>query len=204
MVVEGISPGNPIGRDKIPGRLIVLSGASGSGKSTLVARLLERPGMRLRVSISATTRDPRPGEVPGVSYHFVTRAEFEAGIGVGRYLEWAEVHGHLYGTPLGPIEQAIAEGTCILLVIDVQGAMQVRDKVPDALLVFVHAPDPATLEARLRDRGTDDEATIQKRLTNAKREVEFADRYDRQMVNDDIDRSVDELASILTENHCGG
>jgi guanylate kinase len=160
--------------------------------------------MRLRVSISATTREPRAGEVSGVSYNFVGRDAFETGRDHGGFLEWAEVHGHLYGTPLEPIHRAIEEGICILLVIDVQGAMQVRDKVPNALLIFVHAPDPSILEARLRARGTDDEATIQKRLTNARGEVAQANRYDHQIVNDDLDRAVDELAAILTENQCGG
>jgi guanylate kinase len=204
LVVEGLSPGNPIEWDRFPGRLIVLSGASGSGKSTLVDRLLERHGRNLARSISATTRDPRPGEVEGVNYRFVTRAEFEADRALGEYLESAEVHGNFYGTPLGPIRQSLRLGTCIILVIDVQGAMQVREKVPNALLIFVHAPDREALEARLRARGTDDEATIQKRLSNARGEVALADRYDYQIVNDDLDKAVDQLAAILLENHCGG
>ena len=115
-----------------------------------------------------------------------------------------EYNGHLYGTPVEPIRQSLEAGTCIILVIDVQGAMKVREKVPNALLIFVHAPDPETLESRLRARGTDDEPTIQKRLANARREVALADRYDHQIVNDDLDRAVDELAAILLDNHCGG
>ena len=98
----------------------------------------------------------------------------------------------------------MARGTCVILVIDVQGAMSVREKVPNALLIFVHAPDPDTLEARLRARGTDDEPTIQRRLANARREIDLADRYDHQIVNDDLDRAVDELAAILSRHHCGG
>ncbi len=205
MALEESPPQNPkTGRDRGPGRLVVLSGASGSGKSTLVDRLLERSGLSLRVSVSATTRDPRPGEVQGVDYYFVNRFDFEIGRDVDFYLEWAVVHGHLYGTPIGPIREAIDEGACIILVIDVQGAMKVREKMPDSLLIFVHAPDPSTLETRLRARGTDDEPTIQKRLANARREIAQADRYDYQIINDDLDRAVNELAAILTENHCGG
>jgi guanylate kinase len=204
LVVEESPPSNPTDWESLPGRLIVLSGASGSGKSTLVDRLLERQECKVTRSISSTTRDPRPGEVDGVNYHFVTRGEFEADRALGEFLESAEVHGNFYGTPLGPIRQSLRIGTCIILVIDVQGAMQVREKVPNALLIFVHAPDPETLETRLRARGTDDEATIQKRLANAQREVALADRYDYQIVNDDLDRAVDQLAAILTQNHCGG
>jgi guanylate kinase len=187
-----------------PGRLIVLSGASGSGKSTLVDRLLERPGLRARRSVSATTRSPRPGERAEVSYDFRNREEFEAGRDRGEFLEWAEVHGHLYGTPAGPVRSALAGGTCVILVIDVQGALQVREVVPEALLIFVHAPSPELLEARLRARGTDDDATIDRRLANARREVALADRYDHQITNDDLERAVDDLAAILTRNHCGG
>jgi guanylate kinase len=182
----------------------VLSGASASGKSTLVERLLERPGLRLKVSTSATTRKPRPGEKPGVSYFFQSREEFESGRHRGEFLEWAEVHGHLYGTPAGPVRAALSEGTCIILVIDVQGAMKVRQEVPNVLLIFVHAPSPEVLETRLRSRGTDDDATIERRLANARREIALADRYDYQITNDDLERAVDELAAILTQNRCGG
>jgi guanylate kinase len=204
LVVEASSPSSPIPWEELPGRLIVLSGASGSGKSTLVDRLLARPGSRLARSISATTRDPRAGEIPNESYVFLPRKFFEALLDQGEFLEWAEVHGHLYGTPLSEVRKALEAGTCIILVIDVQGAMQVREMIPNALLIFVQAPDPATLEARLRSRGTDDEATIEKRLANARREVALADRYDHQIVNDDLDRALDELFAILTDHHCGG
>lgn len=186
----------------LPGRLIVLSGASGSGKSTLVKRLLERPELRLRVSVSATTRAPRPGEQPGRDYAFLSREEFEAIR--GQLLESAEVHGHSYGTPAEPVRQALAEGICVILVIDVQGGFQVREKVPGALLIFVQAPSLEDLERRLRARGTDDEATIQHRLMNARRELEMSKLYDVHVINDDVDRSVDELAGILVRNHCGG
>ncbi len=185
-----------------PGRLIVLSGASGSGKSTLVRRLLERPELDLRVSVSATTRSPRPCEVPGRDYLFLSHDEF-ARIR-GDLLEFAEVHGHCYGTPAGPVRDALSRGTCVILVIDVQGGLQVQRKVPDALLVFVQVPSFEVLEARLRSRRTDDEATIQRRLTNARRELELSSHYDVHLVNDDLEQSVDELEAILVQYGCGG
>lgn len=183
----------------MPGRLIVLSGASGSGKSTLVRRLLERPDLRLQVSVSATTRPPRPGENHGRDYHFVTPEEFERLR--GRLLESAVVHGHSYGTPADPVREALSHGIDVILVIDVQGGLQVREKVPNALLVFVQAPGMDVLEQRLRDRGTDDEATIRRRLANASREQDLSRHYDVHVINDDLDRSVDELAGILTHDH---
>jgi len=186
----------------LPGRLFVLSGPSGSGKSTLVQRLLERPGLRLQVSISATTRRPRSGELSGRHYVFLSAQEFENIR--DQLLESAEVHGHSYGTPAEPVRKALERGICVILVIDVQGGIQVREKVPSALLIFVRAPGLEVLEQRLRARGTDDEATIQRRLANARRELELAKFYDVHLVNDDLERSVDELAAILVQNHCGG
>jgi guanylate kinase len=185
----------------LPGRLIVLSGPSGSGKSTLAKRLLERPHLRLKVSISATTRSPRPGERPGRDYTFVTKEQFERMR--GELLESAQVHGNNYGTPAEPVRRAMALGDCVLLVIDVQGGLQVRNRVPDALLVFIEPPSLQTLEARLRARGTDDEPTIERRLTGARRELELAASYDVHVINDDLHRAVDDLAAILTRTGCG-
>src|SRR5262249_16407892 len=183
------------------GRLVVISGPSGSGKSTLVKRLLARPDLRLTVSVSATARPPRAGEVPGRDYVFLTPEEFERIR--GDLLESAVVHDHHYGTPAGPVRRAIEQGLCVALVIDVQGGFQVRCKVPDALLVFIQIPSLEVLEARLRDRGTDTPETIEKRLGTARRELELSSLYDVQVVNDDLDRAVEQLAAILNQNGCG-
>jgi guanylate kinase len=186
---------------KLPGRLIVLSGPSGSGKSTLAQRLFALPTLRLKVSISATTRSPRPGEQPGRDYFFVSKEQFERmrdGL-----LESAQVHGNDYGTPQEPVREAMAAGSCVLLVIDVQGGLQVRKKVPGAVLIFVKPPDLATLEDRLRARGTDDELTIERRISDACREFELAASYDVHVINDDLERAVGDLAAILTLNGCG-
>ncbi len=185
------------------GRLVVISGPSGSGKSTLVRRLLVRPELRLTVSVSATTRDPRPGEVPGRDYLFLTPEEFEEIKVRGELLESALVHGQHYGTPARPVRQAIDQGLCVALVIDVQGGFQVRTRAPDALLIFIQVPSLEVLEARLRARGTDSDATIQRRLNTARRELELASQYDLEVVNDDLDRAVEQLAAILSQNGCG-
>jgi len=186
---------------KLPGRLVVISGASGAGKSTLVERLLGRPELRLQVSVSATTRVPRPDEVPDRDYFFLSPEEFQRIR--GDLLESALVHGHSYGTPAEPVRRAMASGICVALVIDVQGGLQVRKKVPGALLIFVHVPSLEVLENRLRARGTDDPESIARRLANARREIEMSAHYDISVVNDDLDRAVEELVSILVANGCG-
>lgn len=176
--------------------MVVVSAPSGAGKTTVLTRVLERmPG--LRFSVSHTTRDPRPGERDGVEYHFVDRGAFEDLRGKGRLLEWAEVHGNLYGTGLAELERARAEGLDLLLDVDVQGAGQVREKLPDAVTVFVLPPSYEVLERRLRGRGQDDEPTIRRRLAAAGRELHAFVRYDYAIVNDDLDTCVGALESIV-------
>ncbi len=199
-----VAAGPMDGWDEFPGRLIVVSGPSGSGKSTLVRRVLTRPEVAVRLSISATTRAPRPGEEPGRDYLYLSREAFEGARARGEFLETAEVHGNLYGTPIGPVRADLEAGRCVLLEIDVQGGLIVRERVPTALLVFIHPPNLDELEGRLRARATEDEATIARRLTNARRELEQTSRYDEQVINADLDQAVDDFVMLLIQNGCGG
>jgi len=185
-------------------RLLVISGASGSGKSTVVKHLAEDARVRPFVSVSATTRTARTGETHGREYLFLSREEFENLIRDGQFLEWAEVHGNLYGTPAGPVLDQVNDGRLAILEIDVQGARQVKARVPNALFAFIHAPSIKELESRLRGRGTDDEAVVRKRLANAVEEIGQAGWYDLQIVNDRLDRAVDELVARWSERISGG
>jgi guanylate kinase len=148
-------------------------------------------------SVSSTSRPARPGEVDGVDYHFVSREQFERARDAGGFLEWFEVYGQLKGTPRAPVEAALAAGRDVLLEIDVQGALAVREQFPAALLVFLRAPDAAAQEARLRGRDTDDEEQLRRRLDTARHEESLADRFDVVVVNDDVDRAAGEVAAIL-------
>lgn len=178
------------------GNLFVISGPSGAGKGTLVSRLMEAvPDARL--SISATTRKPREGEVDGVHYHFITRDEFMELVDEDGFLEWAEFAGNCYGTPRSFVEQSMAKGAQVILEIEVQGAFQVREKMPDAHLVFIEPPSLEVLEERLRGRGTEDEEAVQRRLATARVELSRKMEYDIRLVNDDLERAVDELIAIV-------
>lgn len=174
----------------------MVSAPSGAGKSTVLARVLsEMDG--LRFSVSHTTRPPRPGERDGVEYHFVDDATFARLRDAGLLLEWAEVYGHHYGTGLAELERARQDGVDLLLDLDVQGAAQVREKVGDAVTVFVLPPSYADLERRLRGRGQDDEASIRRRLELARKELGHYSSYDYAIVNDDLDSCVESLKAII-------
>jgi guanylate kinase len=166
------------------------------GKGTIGKELLAREP-QLTWSVSATTREPRPGEVDGVDYRFLDRAEFERLRDEGGLLEWFEVYGQLKGTPRAPVEAALAAGRDVLMEIDVQGAMAVREQLPDALLVFVRAPSRDVQRARIEARGTDDPDQVARRMAEADAEEALADRFDAVVVNDDLDRAVGEVAAIL-------
>ena len=180
------------------GLLFVLSAPSGTGKTTLVGRLVERVPNLVR-SRSYTSRAARPGEVDGVDYHFVAPARFRDMIAAGAFLEWADVFGRLYGTGAADTERCRVAGRDVVLVIDVQGARQVRSRVRDAVSVFVLPPSFRVLEERLRGRGP--EATggsdVERRLRTARREVEMIDDYDYVVVNDEIDACVDRLRHVV-------
>jgi guanylate kinase len=177
----------------------VLAGPSGVGKGTIVERLLER-GSGLWKSVSYTTRAPRPDEVEGVDYHFVTRAEFEALRDAGGFLEWFEVFGDLKGTPRAPVEERLAAGDDVLLEIDVQGALKVREVFPHALLVFVKPPSPEELRRRLTERGTESAEALDARLAAAAVEEAQAGKFDAVVVNHDLEQAVDQVAGILVSS----
>ncbi len=175
----------------------MLAGPSGVGKGAISQKLFERvPG--LWASVSYTTRDPRPAEVDGVDYHFVTRPEFEALRDAGGFLEWFEVFGDLKGTPRAPVTERLAAGGDVLLEIDVQGALKVKREFPEAVLVFVKPPSPEELRRRLATRGTETPDDLERRLAEAAAEEARAPEFDAVVVNDDLERVVAEVAGILT------
>ena len=176
--------------------VLVVSAPSGTGKSTILHRLVERLG-QIRFSISHTTRNPRVGERDGVQYYFSTREAFDVEIRTGRFLEWAEVHGNLYGTSRDEYERAEHDGLDLLLDLDVQGARQVRAQIPDALTVFILPPSYQVLEARLRGRAADPDSAIRRRLSRALGEARLYGEYDHVLVNDKIESCVDQLCGIL-------
>jgi len=186
------------------GVLLVLAGTSGAGKGTIGARLRERDP-RLRWSVSWTTRPPRAGERDGVDYRFVSRAEFERLRDAGGFLEWFEVYGDLKGTPVQYVTDELAAGHDVMLEIDVQGALAVKEALPEALLVFVRAPSRDEQRRRLEGRGTETEDSIERRLARAEAEERVgAEQFDAVVVNDDVDRAVAEVAAILNDRRDGG
>ena len=176
--------------------VFIISAPSGSGKSTLVSRLVQRD-QRLRFSVSYTTRKPRGREKPGEHYICISRPEFEARIEAGEFLEYAEVFGNYYGTSRKILEQSRQEGMDLVLDIDVQGARQLKDKLSEAVSIFVLAPSRDILEQRLRTRSEDAEEVIQRRLRDAAEEIRNYKRYDYVLVNHRVDESVDTLVSII-------
>jgi guanylate kinase len=178
------------------GHLFIISGPSGAGKGTLVKELVTKLS-DLWVSVSATTRTPRPGEHDGVDYYFLTPAEFEARVRAGEFLEHAAVHGNRYGTLRRAVERRLGRGMDVILEIDPQGAFQVRKQMDRSRLIFVKAPSPEDLEKRIRHRGAENDEQIRTRLDTARRELELEGSYDHVVINDDVPRAVDDLVAYI-------
>ena len=175
----------------------MISGPSGAGKGTLVARVRERMP-ELGLTVSATTREPRAGEIDGVNYYFISEEAFSTKVEQGEFVEWAQVHDHRYGTLVSEVESKLAAGHSLILEIDVQGALNVKKRFPDAVLVFIEPPSLEVLEQRLVGRGSESAESLSIRLANARHELEFADAYDVRVVNDDLEQATRELATILS------
>ena len=183
------------------GKTFIFSGPSGVGKSTILKGLMEKR-KNLYFSVSATTREPRPGEENGVHYHFLKEETFHFWRAQGEFLEYAQYVGNFYGTPKRYVDMAMEEGKDVILDIEVQGAIQVAEKRPETVRIFVAPPSWTELERRLNERGTDTPEKIRQRLHRAKEEMESASIYDYIVINDSVEKAVAELDAIMTAEHC--
>ena len=182
------------------GKLIILSGPSGVGKGTVRAVLMKDESLKLAFSISMTTREKRKGEENGVNYFFVTKDEFEQAVKDGKLLEYAEFVGNYYGTPLDYVEKLRNEGTNVILEIEVQGCLQVQEKEPDAITIFIVPPSMQELENRIRGRKSEPEEIIQQRLAKAEKEMEMLNKYKYVVCNDDVELAA-EIISVIIRRH---
>lgn len=183
------------------GIIFIISAPSGAGKTTLCKDLmLEFPDIKF--SISCTTRKMRPGEIDGRDYHFISKDQFKKIADEGGFAEWAEVHGELYGTTVSELKKGAKEGFDLILDIDWQGAKQIKEKLSDAVYIFIHPPSLDELENRLRKRGKDSDETIKKRLKNAKEEISHSNWYDHNITNDELTEAMDRLKSIVKTERC--
>lgn len=182
------------------GSLIVISGFSGAGKGTVVKKLVEKFGYSL--SVSATTRTPREGEIDGKDYYFKSEADFQNLIDYNGFIEWARYVDNYYGTPRKFVEQEMAAGRDVILEIEVQGAMNIREQYPDAILIFVTAPSADALKSRLKGRGTETAEDVNKRMKRAVEEAESIPVYDYIVINNEIDKCVDDVNSIIVGKKC--
>ena len=183
------------------GNLIVISGPSGAGKGTICKALLERED-NLYISVSATTRSPREGEVDGVNYYFLTQEEFKKKVDNNEFLEWAEVHGNYYGTPKFNVEEMINEGKNIILEIDVQGALNVKKNCEDGVFIFILPPSMEELKRRIIARGSETPESLIKRFKTAYEEINYISKYNYAVVNDDLEEAVKKVQNILYAEDC--
>ena len=179
-----------------PGKLIIITGPSGVGKGTLVKLLLQRHPL-LQISISATTREPRPGENDGIEYYFLSKKDFETAILNNELLEWAEYAGNYYGTPKAQVIEQLAQGNYVVLEIEVEGARAIANIFPEATRIFILPPSIEALEARIRNRGANSEESIAKRLSIAKREIAASSEFDFEIVNDELEKAINQLESAI-------
>ena len=183
------------------GLLVVISGPSGVGKGTVRKALFEMPKHNLTYSVSMTTRAKRPGEIDGIDYYFVSREEFLKRVSEGKFLEHAEFVGNYYGTPLDKVNERLEDGQEVVLEIEVEGALQVKKKVPDCVMIFIVPPGKEALYQRLRKRGTESEDVIQQRIEKANREFKLAKYYDYIVVNDEVSNAADRIMAIIRAEH---
>lgn len=181
---------------KKQGKLFVIAGSSGVGKGTLIKRFLEK-NPEIKYSVSFTTRAPRPGEINGVNYFFTTKEDFEIAVENGEFLEWAKFSDNYYGTKAATVKETLDSGQNLILEIETQGALQIMKKFPNAEFIFIHPPSLKALETRLRGRGTESEDAIQKRLSVVKQELEISKLFTHQVVNDNIDKALEDLQQIF-------
>lgn len=196
MQVLSIDSGANTQPDSSLGKLIVLTGPSGVGKGTLMQQILQRHP-ELYYSISATTRSPRAGEENGKNYYFISRSEFEKLVTQGEFLEWAEFAGNCYGTPRAAVLEQIQSGKFVILEIELEGARQIKASYPNAVSIFILPPSFPELEKRIRGRGQDSEEAISRRLCRAQEEINAANEFDIQIINDDLETALQQIENIL-------
>ena len=189
-------------KQKEKGLLIVVSGPSGAGKDTIVNEVVKRKNINAWISISMTSRSPRGQEENGKEYFFVTREEFEDNISKNNFLEYAEYNGNYYGTPKYKIEEYLNKGIDVILIIEIQGALQIKELIPEALFIFIMPPSMEELKKRLIDRGTDSPDKIISRFKTAYQEINEVTKYNYVVVNDDLENAVDKVSAILLSEKC--
>lgn len=183
------------------GLLIVISGPSGAGKGTICKQLLEN-NSELKLSVSATTRSPRAGEVDGVNYYFITKEDFEHKIECGDFLEYAQVYDNYYGTPKSNVEEMLEKGKDVILEIDIQGALKVKENFEEGIFIFILPPSMEELKQRIIKRGSETEESLMKRFKSAYKEINFVSKYNYAVVNDEVDLAVEKLEAIICAEKC--